>query len=184
MICTMGKHFIIIFLLLTIVLSADLYSETENLTLVEFSGTLKSIGGEWYMNTGGDFFKLDLPSDEFLQEHKILLEAKAEILIHGILQEEEIAAHKLIFKEEILELRDKDGNPLWSAEVDLGYYEVDPKLCIGCRLCTNICPTGAITMVKGKAVIDADKCIACGFCADGDGKKFKGCPTQAIFKAK
>ena len=34
-------------------------------------------------------------------------------------------------------------------------------------------------MVKGKAVIDQEKCTECGICKDGYGK-FKGCPVVAI----
>lgn len=169
-------------MLLIFAISLNIFSQSEQTGIVEFSGTLKNIGGEWYLNTGGDFFRLNLPPDEFLVENKIVLEGKTEITIHGKLVEEEINAHKLIYKEEILEIRDADGNPLWEEIVDLGHYVVNPKLCIGCRLCIDPCPTGAIQMVKGKAVIDADKCIACGFCANGDGKKFKGCPTSAISK--
>jgi len=39
---------------------------------------------------------------------------------------------------------------------------------------------GAITMVDEKAVIDPEKCINCGFCKNGDGQDFAGCPVGAI----
>lgn len=39
--------------------------------------------------------------------------------------------------------------------------------CKGCTLCSRNCPVGAITgEVKGKHVIDLDKCIKCGKCED------------------
>lgn len=59
-------------------------------------------------------------------------------------------------------------------------YSVDPKTCIGCQLCVSVCPTKAISMSGGKAVIDKDKCINCGICANGDNNDYTGCPVQAI----
>ena len=44
-------------------------------------------------------------------------------------------------------------------------YEVTDK-CMGCvaHPCREVCPRGAITMVKGKSFIDQEKCIKCGKC--------------------
>jgi len=44
--------------------------------------------------------------------------------------------------------------------------EVDQTMCIGDRICENVCPTGAIRMVKKKAVVDGQKCSACLKCID------------------
>ena len=44
--------------------------------------------------------------------------------------------------------------------------------CIGCKVCVPVCPTGAITIVDKKAVIDLDKCTLCG-----------ACPSSCKFKA-
>ena len=44
--------------------------------------------------------------------------------------------------------------------------EVDQTLCIGDRICENVCPTGAIRVVKKKAVVDGQKCAACLKCID------------------
>ena len=41
---------------------------------------------------------------------------------------------------------------------------VETKLCVGCSDCVAHCPTGAISVVDGKAIIDNDKCINCKFC--------------------
>jgi len=74
--------------------------------------------------------------------------------------------------------RHDEGQPLFEEQSQI---QVDPKKCLACGLCLIPCPTGAITMVKGKAYIDPEKCIECGICVDGHGK-FKGCPFGAIKK--
>ncbi len=50
---------------------------------------------------------------------------------------------------------------------------VDPKKCVGCCTCANICPVGAISMVNGKAHIDQNICIKCHSCENV-------CPMRAI----
>ena len=50
---------------------------------------------------------------------------------------------------------------------------VDKNKCIGCGICLNICPVGAITIKNGRAEIDQDKCTHCGKCRDI-------CPQEAI----
>jgi len=54
-------------------------------------------------------------------------------------------------------------------------HEVDASKCVGCTICVRSgkCPTDAIEMKNGKAVIDESKCIDCGICA-------KQCPFVAI----
>lgn len=59
-------------------------------------------------------------------------------------------------------------------------HHVDASKCIGCGLCVVNCPSNAITMVDGKAVIDKDKCINCGICVNGNQADFNGCPVSAI----
>ena len=55
-------------------------------------------------------------------------------------------------------------------------YEVS-NMCRGCvaHPCKEVCPKGAISIVKGKSVIDQDKCIKCGKCKSV-------CPYDAIAK--
>lgn len=58
------------------------------------------------------------------------------------------------------------------AVISPGYFVV-PSTCIGCGLCVVECPTGAISLSDGKAVIDPETCILCGLCTSS-------CPTDAI----
>jgi len=50
---------------------------------------------------------------------------------------------------------------------------VDSEKCVGCGLCVSMCPSGAISLTEGKAVIDMEKCIRCGKCHDA-------CPHEAV----
>ncbi len=47
------------------------------------------------------------------------------------------------------------------------------SVCIGCSHCMKVCPTEALRVVNGKAVLHADWCIDCGEC-------YRVCPTRAI----
>ncbi len=53
-------------------------------------------------------------------------------------------------------------------------YEITDS-CMGCvaHPCQSVCPVGAITMVKGRSVIDKEKCIKCGKCKSV-------CPYDAV----
>ncbi|MCD6576621.1 MAG: 4Fe-4S binding protein [Anaerolineaceae bacterium] len=50
---------------------------------------------------------------------------------------------------------------------------VDPGACSGCAACVSVCPSDAISMAKGVAVIDQSLCTLCQRCLDV-------CPTGAI----
>ncbi|MBN1384834.1 MAG: 4Fe-4S binding protein [Elusimicrobia bacterium] len=43
---------------------------------------------------------------------------------------------------------------------------IDEDKCIGCEVCLEKCPVGAILMENDKAKINMDKCIRCGTCHD------------------
>ncbi len=51
---------------------------------------------------------------------------------------------------------------------------IDAGRCSGCRLCVDVCPTGALAQVDGKAVlVNPDLCTYCTACEDV-------CPDAAI----
>ncbi len=64
-----------------------------------------------------------------------------------------------------------------AAGQDSAWVEFQPDVfdntCIGCGICVDVCPHDAITLVDGRAVIDANLCTACGQC-------ILNCPVQAI----
>lgn len=73
---------------------------------------------------------------------------------------------------EILELNEVDGKI--NALVTLNPVpDVKSGRCTGCGKCSQVCPTGAITVSGGKASVDLEKCIECGEC-------FRGCEFEAI----
>ena len=51
---------------------------------------------------------------------------------------------------------------------------IDQDTCIGCSHCMKACPTEALRVRDGKALLYPDRCIDCGNC-------FKVCPTKAIY---
>jgi formate hydrogenlyase subunit 6/NADH:ubiquinone oxidoreductase subunit I len=54
--------------------------------------------------------------------------------------------------------------------------QIDVQRCTGCGLCVLVCPSSALAICEGKAlVIDADACRYHGFCEII-------CPTDAIWR--
>ncbi|MFT3788037.1 MAG: 4Fe-4S binding protein [Tepidisphaeraceae bacterium] len=51
--------------------------------------------------------------------------------------------------------------------------QVDTGKCDGCCTCDANCPTNAIKVENGKAVVNEPECIDCNTCIDA-------CPQQAI----
>jgi len=56
----------------------------------------------------------------------------------------------------------------------LKYHSLDASKCIGCTHCMKSCPTEAIRVVNGLAVIDHERCVYCGQC-------HRVCPTHAFY---
>jgi len=53
--------------------------------------------------------------------------------------------------------------------------EINKELCLGCGLCIQVCPQGAINLIWDKAEIDARRCNSCYQCLNI-------CPQGAIFE--
>jgi len=52
--------------------------------------------------------------------------------------------------------------------------KVDKECCVGCAVCVDACPVGAISMNEDNvAVVNADECTECGVCVEE-------CPSQCI----
>ena len=51
--------------------------------------------------------------------------------------------------------------------------KVDEAKCTGCEACVSECPSEAISMVEGKALVNPETCVDCGVCVDV-------CPQEAI----
>ena len=53
-------------------------------------------------------------------------------------------------------------------------FQVDKEKCVGCKVCVDVCPVEAISMVDVKAQIDANiLCMGCGV-------YIGACPSNAI----
>ena len=52
--------------------------------------------------------------------------------------------------------------------------KIDDSKCVGCTHCVKKCPTGAVRIKGGKAVINRNWCVDCGEC-------LKSCPVDAIY---
>lgn len=50
--------------------------------------------------------------------------------------------------------------------------EIDYDKCVGCAHCMKVCPTEAIRILNGKAILNPNRCVDCGEC-------FKVCPVDA-----
>ena len=52
--------------------------------------------------------------------------------------------------------------------------KISEQLCRGCSHCMSVCPTEAIRIRGGKAILYENRCVDCGEC-------FKACPVDAIY---
>lgn len=65
------------------------------------------------------------------------------------------------------------GTTEMHARIDRIQPSISGKKCTGCQACVSECPRHAITIHKGKAVIDPDSCTGCGMC-------YKVCTFNAV----
>jgi len=51
---------------------------------------------------------------------------------------------------------------------------LDEATCVGCGMCTQVCPQGVLALNGSKAkIVDRDGCMECGACVNN-------CPTAAL----
>ncbi len=184
-----------IFIIIIIYLVSSIIAQDSSLTgndvvklgsLNTFEGKLIRKDSDLFLETEDKQFKLHLAPEEFLKEKQIVFTLEKQLRITGFHFKQELAIVNFVIGERIFELRKESGEPLWNdaefSKKEKKAYIVNPKKCIGCQLCVFNCPTEAISMVNGIAVIDPENCINCGICANGYSDNFKGCPVKAIYK--
>jgi len=170
----MYKYFMII-LLAVIILFSTLYAEEAAVEVLEYEGSLMQVSGIWFLNTGSNMFGLELGTLSNTDGVALELAAGDTIKVKGNMQDAVLQVIELI-KSDITYLPALEDEEQSSTSG----YQVNASRCISCRLCVKSCPVGAISMQKGKAVINVNKCIQCGICANGNGQGWKGCPVGAI----
>lgn len=145
------------------------------------NGTVELLDGQTWLNAAyGDQLRLLLAPASLLRSLGLVFEPGDSLFVEGIREQNLLLVDKLwTAASGPWQLRN-----LADGQVETGgqaRYGVSSDICIGCRLCVASCPTGAITMTKGKAKIDLAKCTECVICVDGNGR-FRGCPVGAIQK--
>ncbi len=177
----MYKNIILSALIALVALAAPLFAKAAEQTF-EYQGQLVHDSKSAKLSF--------IPSDSPDREYRLLLAPQAvldslgiepgmlngPVQLNGKIAGSALIVRNLLLGESLFQLRVADDSQLWTIE---SAYHVNPRECIGCRLCPSKCPVGAITMVKGKAVIDQDKCTECGICREGI-DTFRGCPVGAI----
>ncbi|MFX1521807.1 MAG: hydrogenase iron-sulfur subunit [Promethearchaeota archaeon] len=123
-----------------------------------------------------DMMKIPLGGDEFIQERHVKLNP-VDSLQTGI-----FTCGCAIGPKDV---RDTVSDALGSAArvssfLSKGYIVTSPEKavvditkCTGCKICLEVCPSSAITMIEGKAKVDPLLCIECGACVPE-------CPEAAI----
>jgi ferredoxin len=78
----------------------------------------------------------------------------------GMLSEAEVDANIRLFSDAPLD------DALWrKLESQRRQLKIMDRFCTGCGSCVAACTNNALTLVDGKARVDAEHCIFCGYCA-------------------
>jgi len=57
---------------------------------------------------------------------------------------------------------------------DVVTLELSPEKCVGCGMCTQVCPRAVMVLNHAKAfIVNRDACMECGACA-------RNCPAEAL----
>lgn len=80
----------------------------------------------------------------------------------GMLSEQEIDANVAFF-----ERGDLDEAAWEILEKRRRRLKIMEQFCKGCGECIEICGSKALSLVKGKAVVDESACVLCGYCGSG-----------------
>ncbi|MDP2174100.1 MAG: 4Fe-4S binding protein [Candidatus Cloacimonadaceae bacterium] len=171
------KYLIALLLITLISVSAFAAIDTDA-EISGYRGVVEMIKHRPFLRHQEGSLRLLLASQSVLDTLGLAISAGDSLYVEGIVEGDIILVSRLFNDKGLYILRD-----FYSGEVrpEASTYHVDAKGCIGCKLCVGNCPTSAIKMVKGKAVIDPALCIECGICIEGIGK-FRGCPVRAIKK--
>lgn len=78
----------------------------------------------------------------------------------GMLSTREIDANRAFFEGQTV-----DAESWRQLEGRRRQLRIMSHFCKGCAACVTACSEGGLRMVDGKAVIDADACVLCGYCA-------------------
>ncbi len=158
------------------------YNYTIDAEVGAYRGHYKLDKGIPYILEEGKQYRLFLAPQEALDTLGVALVNGDSLYVEAAPLKDGLLVTRLITGEDSANIWSlRDYNLMYNYYDEPAKTTVDPKKCIGCKLCVAPCPVSAITMVKGKAVIDTVKCVECGICIDGNGK-FKGCPVKAITK--
>ncbi|MCF7918972.1 MAG: 4Fe-4S binding protein [Candidatus Cloacimonetes bacterium] len=164
---------IIVFMLLAV----GVFAVSADVEQTTYEGKLMKVSKIWFIQTAAAMFGLDVTALSQTYGDSLVLANGDQVKITGDMIEDVINVTTLQLGEKLYTAKIEESP---AATTEIKSYQVNPKRCISCNLCVSNCPTGAISMVNGKAVIDVSKCIQCGICKNGNGQNWKGCPTGAI----
>lgn len=146
-------------------------------------GILSIQDGVYSLQSDTTCIGLILAPVEYMEKHGLDLKDKDTLFVAGYYSDCQMLVSTIKKGTSTIMIRSEQGTP-YVITNDQKTYAANTAMCIGTTLCSLNCPTKAITMVKGKAITDASKCISCGICETGNGKNFKGCPVKAIHQIK
>ncbi len=173
------KNLLLLNLLLILMLVSVLYAGSRTET-IELTGQIEINDQIVSISSDNEIIYLYLVTNDFLDSEVFTINENKEYILHGYPNEKGYVIFRIETADRANSFSNRDRSPIMVSISPELIYSVNPRRCISCNICVDNCPVGAITMVRGVAVIDQEKCISCGICKDGNGQDFKGCPVRAI----